>query len=223
MENCRYRSLGSRAILKFALATLVPQMANDLMQRFRYLPKKSLGLSSGALLTLYYLCDLANKNTHIAFPAIATIAEEIGLSSVQVRRHTHLLESKGLLKIVENRYGGAKGKSCRYKITLPTCTRKKTESTIEKTTIADARHASHSGTSTTLAHESQTIQEPYITNKDLIRKFGLGWNKNPDTAYKVGLFIGVHAAPGEDNYSFVNRIYMKLKQQSSSDIGIFAH
>jgi hypothetical protein len=172
------------------------------------MPKEGLGLNSGALLTLYYLCDLANKDTHIAFPSISTIAKEIGLSPKQVRRHTHLLEKKGLLKIVENRFGGATGKSCRYKPILPILKPKVVDS-ITTTPMGDPTH-SQKRPRTTPSYGSQTIDKPYITTKDLNIKFGFGWTKNPDLAYKAGLEVGIQASPGEDTYSLVNRIFSKL-------------
>ena len=68
-------------------------MANTLLNQFRYMNKSD--MPTGLKLVLMYLCDLANKDTQIAFPSIATIAKEIGMSEKQVRRWTHTLEKKG--------------------------------------------------------------------------------------------------------------------------------
>ncbi len=67
-------------------------MANILLNQFRHMDKSN--MQTGLKLVLMYLCDLANKDTQIAFPAIATIAREIGMSTKQVRRWTHDLENR---------------------------------------------------------------------------------------------------------------------------------
>jgi DNA-binding Lrp family transcriptional regulator len=174
------------------------------------MPKKE--MSSGYLLTLYYLCDLANKDTNIAYPSVGTIAREIGLSPKQVRRHTHKLIDDGFIKIVQNRLGGTKGQSCRYKISLPAILEKNLPvDNYSRAPMTDP-NASHVRQQTTPANGSQTVVEPYITNKDINEKFGYGWYKNPDTAYIVGLSLGIKANPGEDTSSFVSRIYNELKR-----------
>lgn len=187
-------------------------MSNLLMNQFRKMPKEK-GLSSGCLLTLYYLCDLANKDTNIAFPSVATIGKEIGLSPKQVRRHTHDLVKKGYIKIVGNSLGGAKGNSCRYRIFLPEVPRQHMAVDNFSATPMEGSNNSHQRVVTTPAGGSQTVVKPYITNIDINKKYGYGWHKNPDTAYIVGLSLGIKANPGEDTGSFVSRIYnsMRLK------------
>jgi hypothetical protein len=182
-------------------------MANILLNQFRHMDKSN--MQTGLKLVLMYLCDLANKDTQIAFPAIATIAREIGMSTKQVRRWTHDLEKRGLIKIVENRFGGDKGKTCRYKITLPVIQVQTQKSKKIATPVHD-RYPSRQGTFTPPAEGSQTVVEPLLTNKDIIKKFGLGWEKNPDTAYIVGRELGINAYPGEETYTLVGRIYNKL-------------
>jgi len=182
-------------------------MANTLLNQFRYMNKSD--MPTGLKLVLMYLCDLANKDTQIAFPSIATIAKEIGMSEKQVRRWTHTLEKKGLMKIVENRFGGDKGKSCRYKITLPPIPVKTPKFQQTSSPMRDP-YPSHQRTITPPTEGSQTVVEPLLTNKDIIKKFGLGWEKNPNTAYIVGRELGINAYPGEETYTLVGRIYNKL-------------
>ena len=71
-------------------------------------------------------------------------------------------------------------------------------------------YPSHQRTITSPTEGSQTVVEPLLTNKDIIKKFGLGWDKNPDTAYIVGRALGINANPGEETYTLVGRIYSKL-------------
>ena len=189
-------------------------MSNLLMNQFRKMPKEK-GLSSGCLLTLYYLCDLANKDTKIAFPSIATIGKEIGLSPKQVRRHTHDLVKKGYLKIVENSLGGAKGKSCRYRIFLPEIPRQQIAVDNFSTTPIEDSNNSHQRADTTPVRGSQTVVKPYITSKDLFFKYGSGWQKDPDKAYRVGLELGMPARPGEENYCYVNRIFAEMNRRET--------
>ena len=182
-------------------------MANTLLKQFRYMNKGD--LPTGLKLVLMYLCDLANKETQIAFPSIATMAKEIGMSDKQVRRWTHKLEKIGLIKIVGNRFGGDKGKSCRYKITLPAIADLKNKSQQTSPPMRDP-YPSPRRAFTPPTEGSQTVVEPLLTNKDIIKKFGLGWEKNPDTAYIVGRELGINAYPGEETYTLVGRIYSKL-------------
>jgi hypothetical protein len=190
-------------------------MSFTLLSEFRKMPKDD--MTSGCKLVLYYLCDLANEQTRIAFPSVETIGKEVGLSTKQARRYTHELEKRGWVKIVANRLGGDKGKSCRYKITLPPIKKKtafiKTEN---YTTPTQAPNPSHTGAVTPPPDGSLTVVKPYITNIDLNKKFGFGWSKNPDTAYQAGLAIGIQARPGEDTYAFVNRIYAALNKHKSA-------
>ena len=184
-------------------------MANTLLDRFRKMPKQE-HMNSGYLLTLMYLCDLASKDQHIAFPAISTIAREINLSSKQVRRHIRILEKDGLVKIVENRFGGDKGKTCRYKIFLPEIMGHARAVDNSITSPTGGLRNSHLGAITTPFEGSQTVVKPYITFKDLTKKLGYGWQKDPDLSYLAGKELGVHPNPGEDNYTFVNRLNAKL-------------
>lgn len=172
-------------------------------------------MSSGCLLTLIYLCDLANKDTNIAYPSVATIANEIGLSPKQVRRHTHKLIEEGYIKIVQNRLGGVKGKSCRYKISLPAIIEKCPPVDDYLRAPMNAPYPSHSGQPTTPTDGSQTVVKPSITNLDINKKYGYGWYKNADTAYIVGLSLGIKANLGEDTSSLVSRIYAKLRQSQA--------
>ena len=190
-------------------------MSNQLLNQFRKMPKK--GMSSGCLLTLIYLCDLANKDTNVAYPSVSTIAKEIGLSPKQVRRHTHKLAEDGYIKIVQNRLGGAKGQSCRYKISLPEILEKNSSVDNYSRTSMHVPHASHTGQQTTPANGSQTVVKPYITNIDINKKYGYGWHKNPDTAYIVGLSLGIKANPGEDTSSFVSRIYNRMRIKNTKN------
>lgn len=190
-------------------------MSFTLLSEFRKMPKSN--MTSGCKLVLYYLCDLANEETRIAFPSIETIGKEVGLSAKQTRRYTHELEDRGWLKIVSNRFGGDKGKSCRYKITLPQIKKKSINIAKENyTTPTQVRNPSHVANITPPPEGSQTVFKPYITNIDLNKKFGFGWSKNPDTAYQAGLTMGIQARPGEDTYSLVNRIYAALNKHKSS-------
>ena len=174
-------------------------------------------MSSGLKLVLMYLCNMANKETNIAFPSIATIAKDLDLSTKQVRRHTHELEKKGLLRIVKNRHGGYKGMTCHYKLILPNAPTKKISSIEKITTPVGVPDYGHRKSFTTPVHGSQTVVKPFLTYKDINKEFGFGWNKNPDTAYIVGKSIGIEAYPGEDTFSLVNRIYSKLnKDQEQS-------
>jgi DNA-binding Lrp family transcriptional regulator len=183
-------------------------MANVLLDHFRKIPKE--GLSSGTLLTLYYLCDLANKESFIAFPSIATIAKEIGLSPKQVRRHTHCLVEKGLIKIVANKYGGEKGMTCHYKITLPAIPKQEKSFTFKGTTPIEDHPPSHTRVSTPPTNGSQTVFEPKLTYVSISKKYGFGWNKDPDKAYLVGRELGINAHPGEQTSEFVARIFAKI-------------
>lgn len=186
-------------------------MSFTLLSEFRKMPKGD--MTSGCKLVLYYLCDLANEETRIAFPSIQTISKEVGLSTKQVRRYTHELEKRGWLKIVSNRFGGEKGKSCRYKIVLPAVKVPNKNSFRQiKTTPLHVPNHSPTDTSTTVTDGSQTVVKSYITNTDLNNKFGFGWNTNPDKAYQAGLALGIQARPGEDTYSLVNRIYSALNK-----------
>ncbi len=186
-------------------------MSNQLLNQFQHMPKKD--MSSGLKLVLMYLCNMGNKETNIAFPSIATIAKDLNLSAKQVRRHTHELEKRGLLRIVENRFGGKKGMTCRYKLILPPAPTKNI-STFEKiTTPANVHHCGHPRSYTTPSYGSQTVVKPFITIKDINKKFGFGWSKDSDTACRVGKFIGLEAYRGEDNYAFVGRIYSKLNNE----------
>jgi hypothetical protein len=175
-------------------------------------------MTSGCKLVLYYLCDLANEQTRIAYPSIETIGKEVELSAKQVRRYTHKLEKLGWLKIVANRHGGDKGNSCRYKIILPSLVKKSEFVTSKnRTSPMQAPNHSHAGTITSPMDGSQTVVKPYITNTDLNNKFGFGWYKNADTAYRAGLVMGIHARPGEDTYSLVTRIYTELNKNKRSN------
>ena len=166
---------------------------------------------------LYYLCDLANEQTRIAFPSVETIGKEVGLSTKQARRYTHELEERGWVKIVANRLGGDKGKSCRYKITLPPIKKKAVFITNENyTPPRQVPNPSHAVAVTPPSDGSLTVVKPYITNIDLNKKFGFGWSKNPDMAYQAGLAIGIQARPGEDTYTFVNRIYAALNKHKNA-------
>jgi len=186
-------------------------MSFTLLSEFRKMAKGD--MTSGCKLVLYYLCDLANEQTRIAFPSIQTIGKEVGLSTKQARRYTHELEKRGWLKVVSNRLGGEKGKSCRYKITLPAIKgTTKNSSTQKRTTPLYVPNHSPVGTSTPVTDGSLTVVKPYITTTDLNKKFGFGWNSNPDMAYQAGLALGIQARPGEDTYSLVNRIYSELNK-----------
>ena len=186
-------------------------MSNQLLNQFQHMPKKD--MSSGLKLVLMYLCNMANKETNIAFPAVATIAKNLNLSAKQVRRHTHELEKRGLLRIAENRFGGKKGMTCRYKLILPPAPTKNISTFERITTPANVHHCGHPRSYTTPANGSQTVVEPFITIKDINKKFGFGWSKDSDTAYRVGKYIGLEANRGEDNYAFVGRIYRELSKE----------
>lgn len=188
-------------------------MANVLLNHLRKMPKE--GLSSGCLLTLYYLCDLANKETFVAYPSIATIAEELGLSPKQARRNTHSLVEKGLVKIVANKYGGAKGMSCHYKVTLPAASNPKTLESKNKSTPIHDPIPSHARASTPPIEGSQTVFEPKLTLSVISKKHGYGWNKDPNKAYLVGKELGINAHPGEQTSELVTRIYAKLNAQEA--------
>ena len=197
------------------LRVIRPIMSFTLLSEFRKMPKDD--MTSGCKLVLYYLCDLANEQTRIAFPSVETIGKEVGLSAKQVRRYTHQLEERGWLKIVSNRLGGDKGKSCRYKITLPPIIKKASFITNENYTPPTQVHNySHAGPNTPPLDGSLTVVKSYITNTDLNNKFGFGWNRNPDTAYQAGIAMGILARPGEDTYSLVNRIYAELNKGKRS-------
>ncbi len=188
-------------------------MANTLLDRFRKMPKQE-HMNSGYLLTLMYLCDLASKDQHIAFPGISTIARDINLSSKQVRRHIRKLENDGLVKIVENRFGGDKGQTCRYKIILPEIMGHPGAVDNLITSPTGGPRSSHLRAITTPISGSQTVVKPYITFKDLTNKLGYGWHKNPDLSYLAGQELGVLPNPGEDNYTFVNRLNAKLTEMA---------
>lgn len=183
-------------------------MANTLLNQFRSMNKSD--MPTGLKLVLMYLCDLANKETQIAFPSIARIAKEIGMSEKQVRRWTHKLEKIGLIKIVENRFGGDKGKTCRYKITLPAVPVKPQKSQKISTPTQDP-YPSPQRTYTSPTHGSQTVVEPLLTLKDIYKKFGKSWQTDSDAAYRVSLHVGVSANSGEDMPTVVNKIFAKCR------------
>ena len=188
-------------------------MANVLLNYLRRMPKR--GLSSGCLLTLYYLCDLANKDTFIAFPSIATIAQELGLSPKQARRNTHSLIEKGLIKIVANKYGGAKGMSCQYKVTLPLASDPKKVVSENKSPPIHDPIPSHTRAISPPIDGSQTDFEPKLTLSSISKKHGYGWNKDPNKAYLVGRELGINAHPGEQTSELVTRIFAKLNAQDA--------
>lgn len=64
------------------------------------------GISAGAKLIYGRLCRYAGENG-LAYPAVATLGVEVGLSIGQVRRYLKELQNKKLLEIVRRSNGGA--------------------------------------------------------------------------------------------------------------------
>ena len=141
-----------------------------------------------------------------------------------VRRHLRKLELDGFIKTIKNARGGKPGDTRHYKITFTEVTSSVITQT-EKlsittpsdeffTSVMKERDDPPRGINTPPADDSQTIKQPLLTYKELIDKFGYGWEHDPNRSCLVGKYIGIEARPGELNGPYVARLMEKLRMKS---------
>jgi uncharacterized phage protein (TIGR02220 family) len=96
-----------------------------------------------ALLALADFCDDVGGSL---FPSISTVAKRICLSNSQARRIIHGFIDDGLLDVIGNHFGGAKGQSRQYRLNLEKLTFTPSADatpSMDATPSADARYPLH--------------------------------------------------------------------------------
>ena len=188
-----------------------------------------IGLPASHKLTLIVLADFLNKTTGLCNPSVSAIARKAGLSTKQTRAILGKLKKLGLISVIKNSLGGAKGDTCHYAIhqerltarsalfkeglanrstpmsippTPPVC--------VWGTPPAGVHNPSRPRALTPPANESQTKDKPMLTREEIKAMHGEEWKRDPEVVRKIGLILNIHPLRNEGILDYADRIEKAL-------------
>lgn len=188
-----------------------------------------LGLPASHKLTLIVLADYLNKTTGLCNPAVSAIAIRVGLSKKQTRIILGKLKELGLISVVKNSLGGAKGQTCHFAIhekklttrsslfkeglsnrTTPMSIPPTPPIRVRGTPPTDIHNPSRPRALTPPAYGSQTKYKPILTKEEIKATHGEEWKRKPEVVMEIGRRLGIEPNRGEGALDYADRIEKAL-------------